>query len=189
VTAAKGHDVLADALAAVADLGWRCTCVGPLDADPRFARAVRDRLGTAGVADRVVLRGPVAPGAMGTTYAAADLLVLPSRVETYGMVVTEAVAHGVPVVAGDVGGLRESLAPGPDGRRPGLLVAPADPVALAEALRRWLTDPRLRGELRDAARARRPSLAGWDVTAGRLAAVLDLVRTGGLVGMPDGRSR
>jgi glycosyltransferase involved in cell wall biosynthesis len=189
VSPTKGHDLLVDALAEVGDLGWRCTCVGSLDVAPAFVDAVRDRLATAGLADRVVLRGPVAPGAMGAAYAAADLLVVPSRVETYGMVATEAVAHGVPVVASDVGGVRESLAPGPGGRVPGLLVAPADASALAGVLRRWLTDADLRGRLREAALARRPSLHGWNVTTARLAEVLDLVRTRGPVATPAGRSR
>jgi glycosyltransferase involved in cell wall biosynthesis len=187
VSLTKGHDLLVDALAAVGDLAWRCTCVGSLDVDAAFVGVVRQRLATAGLAGRVRLHGPVAPEAMGATYAAADLLVVPSRVETFGMVVTEAVAHGVPVVASDVGGVRESLAPGPGGRLPGVLVAPEDPSALAGALRCWLTDAGLREALRDAALARRLSLEGWDVATARLAAVLDLV--GGPTGAPAGRSR
>ena len=182
VCRAKGHDVLAEALADVADLPWRCTWVGSLEADPPFVAAVRDRLGAAGVAGRVALVGTFAPGAMGTAYASSDLVVVPSRLETYGMVVTEALAHGVPVVASDVGGVPESLAPGPGGRRPGLLVPPADAPALARALRGWLTDPPLRGALTDAARARRPALGGWDVASGRLAGVL----TDALAGMRAG---
>ena len=90
-------------------------------------------------------------GELCAAYAAADLLVLPSRAETYGMVVTEALARGVPVIAADVGGVREALGHAEDGTRPGLLVPPDDFVALGEALRSWLDDEVLRARLRRAA--------------------------------------
>jgi glycosyltransferase involved in cell wall biosynthesis len=64
------------------------------------------------------------------------------------------------------------LAP-PDGVRPGMLVPAGDPVALADALRRWLTRPEVRGDLRAAAAARRSTLDGWDATARALAAALE----------------
>ena len=83
----------------------------------------------------------------------------PSRAETYGMVVTEALARGLPVVAADVGGVPEALGHGADGIRPGLLVPPDDPAALGDALRAWLGDAELRQRLRRAARERRASLA------------------------------
>ena len=67
--------------------------------------------------------------------------MLPSRAETYGMVVTEALARGIPVLASDAGGLPETLGRDPDGRVPGLLVPPGDAAALAAALRGWLDDP------------------------------------------------
>jgi glycosyltransferase involved in cell wall biosynthesis len=158
ITPGKGHDVLLAALEAVADLPWRCTCAGSLDRDPQFAASVRG-----GRADFV---GPLVGPALDRAYAAADLLVLPSRAETYGMVVTEALARGIPVVASDVGGVREALRSG------GLLVPPADPAALAAALRRWLTDAALRERLRRAARSRRTELRGWAATAADVAAVL-----------------
>jgi glycosyltransferase involved in cell wall biosynthesis len=105
-------------------------------------------------------------------YAGADLLVLPSRAETYGMVVTEALARGVPVVATDVGGVAEALGHGADGTRPGVLVPPEDAAALAGALRAWLGDGHLRARLRRAARERRKALFGWSTTTSRLADVL-----------------
>jgi glycosyltransferase involved in cell wall biosynthesis len=99
-------------------------------------------------------------------------MVLASRAETYGMVVTEALARGLPVVATEVGGLTEALGYGADGMRPGLLVPPEDPAALAAALRAWLADAELRGRLRRAAEERRRSLCGWLSTASVLAGVL-----------------
>jgi len=88
------------------------------------------------------------------------------------MVVTEAVARGLPVVAADVGGLAEALGHGAHGIRPGLLVAPNDAAALAAALRAWLGDPALRRRLRRAAAERRQSLPGWPATSSVLAGVL-----------------
>jgi glycosyltransferase involved in cell wall biosynthesis len=171
VTPRKGHDVLLDALARVADLPWSLTCVGPLDQAPAFAADVRRRADELG--ERVTFAGPLGGRALNARYADADLVVLPSRAEPYGMVVTEALARGVPVVASDVGGLPEALGSAPDGVRPGLLVPPADAGALAAALRRWLTEPPLRARLRTAARARRSGLPGWAGTVRAVATALD----------------
>ena len=105
--------------------------------------------------------GPRTGADLDRSYAAADLMVLASRAETYGMVLTEALARGLPVVATEVGGVPEAIGYGADGIRPGLLVPPDDPTALAAALRAWLGDAELRGRLRQAARERRGSLFGW----------------------------
>jgi glycosyltransferase involved in cell wall biosynthesis len=161
VTPHKGHDVLLDALATVADLPWRCTCVGSLDRDPEFAAAVRRRAN-----GHVGFTGPRTGPELERAYSAADLLVLPSHAETYGMVVTEALARGVPVVATDVGGVSEALGDG------GLLVPPGDPAALGAALRAWLGDADLRERLRRAARERRGTLRGWAATTADVAGVL-----------------
>ena len=168
----KGHDVLLEALATVSDLSWHCTCVGSLDRDPAFVEGLRRRSLEGGLDDRVHFPGPRTGADLDRSYAAADLMVLPSRAETYGMVVTEALARGVPVLASDVGGLTEALGHGADGIRPGLLVPPADPAKLGAALRAWLGDAELRSRLRRAARERRGSLSGWATTASVIAGVL-----------------
>ena len=170
MTPDKGHDVLLDALATATDLSWRCACVGSLDRDPAFADGVRRRARDGGLGDRVRFAGPRTGPELDRAYAAADLLVLASRAETYGMVVTEALARGVPVLAAEVGGVTEALGHGADGTRPGLLVAPGDPAALGAALRAWLGDatcaaacaaPPASGAPRCAGgRPRRRSLAG-----------------------------
>lgn len=172
VTFDKGHDVLLDALATISDLSWHCACVGSLDRDPAFVEGLRRRSLEGGLDDRVHFPGPRTGADLDRSYAAADLMVLPSRAETYGMVVTEALARGVPVLAADVGGLTEALGQGDDGIRPGLLVPPADPVTLGAALRAWLGDAELRSRLRRAARERRGSLSGWATTASVIAGVL-----------------
>jgi glycosyltransferase involved in cell wall biosynthesis len=172
VTRDKGHDVLLDGLSAVTDLSWRCACVGSLDRDPAFADRVRRRAMAGPLRDRVRFAGPRTGAALDRAYAAADMLVLASHAETYGMVVTEALARGLPVLAADVGGVTEALGHAKDGTRPGLLVPPDDPAALGAALRSWLGDAELRRRLRRAARERRASLRGWPATAAIVAEVL-----------------
>jgi glycosyltransferase involved in cell wall biosynthesis len=172
LTPGKGHDVLLDGLATATDLSWRCTCVGSLVRDPAFAEGVRRRARDSGLGDRVRFPGPRTGPELDREYAAADLLVLASRAETYGMVVTEALARGVPVLATEVGGVTEALGHGDDGTPPGLLVPPGDPAALGAALRTWLSDAELRGRLRRAARERRASLRAWPATTSVVAGVL-----------------
>lgn len=172
VTPMKGHDVLVEALIDVAELEWSCRCVGSVAVEPMFASRVRARAESAGLGGRVEFTGPRVGRALDAVYAAADLVLVPSRTETYGMVVTEALARGVPVLGSDVGGLPEALGVFDGGRRPGVLVAPEDPAALAVALGRWLTDAGMRRDLRVAAYERRATLGDWSVTTERLARVL-----------------
>ncbi|MEU4373590.1 glycosyltransferase family 4 protein [Pseudonocardia alni] len=166
LTPTKGHDLLVEALARVADREWTLRLAGPLDRVPAHTAAVRAAVDRHGLAGRITLTGPLTGPALDAAYASADLLVLPSRTESYGMVVTEALARAVPVIAAAVGGVPEALGDG------GLLVDPGDRDALAGALRSWLTDPGMRADLRAAARERRDRLDGWADTARALGAVL-----------------
>ncbi|WP_028645504.1 glycosyltransferase family 4 protein [Nocardioides sp. URHA0020] len=158
VTFLKGYDVLSAALDGLGDLTWSCRGVGSTEVEPTFA---------AGLGGTIRLTGPLSRCELDATYAEADLLVLASRAETYGMVVTEALAHGVPVIVSDVGGVREAA------RRAAVLVPPGDAEALTDALRRWLTDADHRAALRAAARARRTALADWSLTTALVAGALE----------------
>jgi glycosyltransferase involved in cell wall biosynthesis len=185
VTPGKGHDLLLDALGRVGNLTWTCMCAGSLEIEPAFVARLRREAARLGLEGRVRFVGPLSRVDLDRAYAAADLVVLASRAEAYGMVVTEGLARGLPVVATAVGGLPEALgalrsAPsgGPSGSPAdhdtvaGLLVRPDDPEALAEALRQWLTDSALRERLRSAAGERRTTLSDWTVTAQRVSDVL-----------------
>jgi glycosyltransferase involved in cell wall biosynthesis len=176
VTFEKGHDLLIEALASLDGLPWRCACVGDLKRDPAFVHALLRRTLEAGLGERVSFPGALDAVELDRHYESADLLVVASRAETYGMVITEALARGIPVLAAEVGGVAEALGEGAPGTRPGMLVAAEDPGALAAALRAWLADADLRARLREATARRRESLPRWSSTAAIVADVLGEVQ-------------
>ncbi|GAA3513300.1 glycosyltransferase family 4 protein [Georgenia daeguensis] len=166
LTPTKDPLTLVRALHEVTDLPWTAVLVGSPDVDRDFAEAVRRE--AAGLGERVRLAGALVGDPLEAEWSAADLLVLTSRTETFGMVVLEALAHGVPAVVGAGTGAVEALTRGAlpgQTATPGAAVPPGDPGALAAMLRRWLTDTSLRDQWRRAAADRRATLPGWDVTA------------------------
>ncbi len=176
VTSAKGHDLLVAALTQLADLEWRCTCAGAVDLDPGFTESLTAAAARAGLADRLILTGPLSRSALGERLSKTDLLISPSRRESYGMAVTEALAHGIPVIATDVGGHREAIGLASDGTLPGLLLPSDDVDGLVGALRTWLTDPDLRNRWRRSADLRSHDLPRWPETARTVATVLQGIR-------------
>lgn len=161
VTPRKGHDVLVDALATLADRDWRCDCIGGLDRDADHVDHVRERITATGLEARFRLLGERPPSQLGSAYQDADLFVLPSYYEGYGMVISEALAHGLPVITTTGGALAHTLP-----AEAGLQVPPGDADALADALARWFDDAELRRTLRDGARRAREALQDWSA-AGR----------------------
>lgn len=172
VTPRKGQHRLIEALAGVTELPWSCVCVGGLAQDAEYVAGLRVLIRKYGLQDRLHLAGPQAGAELDASYNAADLMVLTSYAETYGMAVTEALARGIPVLATDVGGLPEAVGRAPDGGVPGILVPPEDPAALAAELRGWFGEADVRRRLKAAARGRRAALDGWATTARSLAGVL-----------------
>ena len=180
VTPRKGQDVLVRALERVADLPWSCVCAGSLTRAPAFARAVLQHVERAGLAPRITFPGECGAAEMDSLYDASSLFVLPSHFEGYGMVLTEALARGLPVVSTTGGAIPHTVPPAT-----GVLVPPGDAAALAAALRALLpsghdaaeADPaRLRrAELTAAARRYAAGLPDWPATASAFgAAVLAL---------------
>ncbi|MEV4351467.1 glycosyltransferase family 4 protein [Actinoplanes sp. NPDC049596] len=172
VSPRKGQDLLVGALENdLPGLNWKCVFAGALINPVPY------------LSGRITFTGPLAGADLDAAYAQADLFVLPSRNETYGMVVTEALARGLPVLATAVGGVPEALGTTPAGR-PGILVPPDDRPALAAALRGWLTRAPLRASLRAAARQRRQTLPTWAGTAQRITEILDRAGHPGAVPTP-----
>lgn len=125
------------------DLRYRIVGDGPAEADLR--RLVR----SADLGDRVTLAGPKANAGVVAELRDADLFVLPSLHEGFGLVLLEAQASGLPIVASDVGGVREAVSPGDSAR----LVPPRDPGAIADELEALVRDPSARAALGAAGRA------------------------------------
>lgn len=154
----KGLHRLLAALAGVP--GWTLEVAGSLTAAPRYVRAVRARVAAAGLGDRVRLRGELPADELRDCYRRAQLLVLPSDSESYGLACLEALGHGLPVLVTDRGGTRELVTAGE-----GELLDPTDGPAWARAVAALAGDrPRL-AALSRAARARFARQGTWSETA------------------------
>lgn len=177
ITPTKDQLTLIAALALVADLPWTARLVGADQVEPGYAREVRAAVERAHLSDRVRLTGPLVGPRLEAEWARSDLLVLPSQAESYGLVVVEALARGIPsVVSAGTGAVEaQSAGLGPDAAPAGTAVPPGEPEAWAATLRTWLSDREQRRRWRAAAEARRPHLPTWDDTARVAAAQLALL--------------
>lgn len=166
LTARKGHALLLQALAGLTHLDWTLHNVGSATRDPDTAAQLQALAAPLG--ERVQWHGEVDAQALSEQFAAADVFVLASLHEGFGMVITEALAHGLPVVASDAGALAQTL-PADAG-----LQVPAGEVApLQAALAQVLSDATLRARLAAGARAAAASLPTWPMQAAQFAAVLE----------------
>lgn len=156
----KGHDVLIEALAALAHLEWSCDIVGGGEAGSTVGRALAGAIAARGLEGRVHLRGALEGEAIATLFEEASLFALATRYEGFGMVFAEAMAAGLPVV-GTTGGAVPDVVPDSAGR----LVPVDDAAALAEAIGLLLADAQLRERLSAGARAAGAALGGWETTA------------------------
>jgi glycosyltransferase involved in cell wall biosynthesis/O-antigen/teichoic acid export membrane protein len=152
----KGIDLLMRAFACIAGRTDRTLTVAGSGPDEARIRALAESLG---VGNRVLFLGHVAPSERFDLLASAELVAMPSRYETFGMVAAEALAVGTPVVAFDIPCLRSILSPGC-----GILVPAFDTDAFAAALVRVLDDDQLRSRLARAGRAMVNRLS-WDGAA------------------------
>jgi glycosyltransferase involved in cell wall biosynthesis len=179
LTPTKDQLTLVRALAQVADLVWTVALVGSDRADRDYAVRLRAQIATAGLGERITVPGTLRGQSLDQEWDAADLLVLPSRTETYGLVIVEALARGIAAVVTEDTGAVEALQHGAtalSAARPGTAVPAGDPATLAAVLRSWLTEPTLRQTWRQAALARRDTLPGWQQTAETVLAYLDRPR-------------
>jgi glycosyltransferase involved in cell wall biosynthesis len=164
----KGFDVLIAALATLADLPWRLAIAGDRTRNHAVtarleADVARNKLGT-----RVSMLGAVPEDRLAALYAGADVFVLASRFEGFGMAYAEAIAHGLPVI-GTTGGATPETVPADAG----ILVPPDDTAALSQALRRVIADRRERQRLSEAARSAAAALPTWRESAKLFAAVIE----------------
>lgn len=178
LTPVKDQLTLVNALRLVADLDWTARIVGGDTVDPAYAAELRSRIQEAGLVGRIEVPGALGGDKLAAEWAATDLLVHPSRSETYGLVVLEALARGIPAVVTDGTGLVEALQVGrcPGDPLAGARIPPGRPDDLAGTLREWLTSDDLAATWRAAATAQRDRLPDWTQTA---AAVLEQLPSAG----------
>ncbi len=181
LTPRKNHALVLSALSVLQDRDWSAHFVGPDDDGGIHAANVRAAASSGFDDGRIVFTGALNGAALERQFLAADLLLLPSLAEPFGMVVTEALAHGTPAIVSAGTGALEALAgvppperPGPTlsgserpapGSLPGAAVDPADAVELGRLLREWLDEPGLRAQWSAAAHRRRSTLRPWAQTA------------------------
>lgn len=165
LTRRKAHDVLIDALAKSRHLDWTARFVGGMDFDPEWTAFLKNKVATCGLEQRILFIGNVADPT--SEYAGADLFVLPSLFEGYGMAFAEALSFGLPIVAARAGAVPDVV---PESA--GILVAPDDSASLADALQNLLTDRELQKNLRAGARAAARNLPRWSDTAAVVARLI-----------------
>lgn len=162
----KGYHVLVEALETLRDRNWHLTIVGASDRAPQTMRDLTSQIAAAGLTDRILLAGAVDDTTLAAAYDRADLFVMPSLFEGYGMVLTEALARGLPIVC-TTGGAAADTAPD----AAALKVAPGETGALAKAIASLIDAPARRSALADAAWTAAAGLPRWRDTATIVAGV------------------
>ena len=170
----KGHEILLEALAAVPDRDWHLTCAGSVTRHPATVARVRATLRRLELGEQVSLVGELDDASLSDQYDGADLFVLATLQETYGMAVAEALAHGLPVVSTSTGAIPDLV-----GDDAGLLAPPGNVGAFSTALARILTDAGLRAQLTEGARRVRVRLPSWEQASEKMAGVLGRLDTDG----------
>lgn len=166
----KGYDVLVDALHPLKVLDWQLDIAGAIDRSPETVRALEQQIADLGLSDRIRLLGPVADEDLAGLYDRAGLFVMASHYEGYGMVLTEALSRGLPIVTTTGGAAEQTV---PDGAA--LKVEPGSPRALAWTLGRAIEDAKIRKALSDAAWEAATRLPRWEDTARIIAGVIEEV--------------
>ena len=152
----KGFDLLVAALADLKDLRWHLTIAGDRTRDPAAAAALDAAIDQHGLGSRIDVLGALPADRIEALYAGADIFVLASQFEGYGMAFAEALAHGLPVIGTTGGAIPDTVPAGA-----GILVEPTDVRALSRALRMLIANPTERKWLAGGARTAAQELPTW----------------------------
>ena len=164
----KGHARLLSALAATGLSNWHLTCAGSLEHHPQTVADVRGLVRQLDMATRVTLAGTLDDIGLAEAYQSADVFVLATRRETYGMAVSSALAWGLPVVSTRTGAIPSLV-----GDTAGIVVPVDDDAALTDALRRILGDAALRTTLARGALVAAERLPSWHDQVAAFGRLLD----------------
>lgn len=171
----KAYDVLVRALAMNRDLDWRLSIIGPTDRSPEALTKLQLTIQETELGSRITVAGAAEPRELESHYAAADVFILPSLYEGYGMVLAEAMARGLPIIC-TTGGAAAATVPD----EAAIKVPPGDSGALGAAIRRTLEDAVLRRRMSDAAWVAGQKLPRWEDTARTIAGVIRNVASGNI---------
>ncbi|MBX9588632.1 MAG: glycosyltransferase family 4 protein [Hyphomonadaceae bacterium] len=163
----KAYDTLVRALAQVADRDWRLAIVGPTDRSAAALAMLETAVRETGLGPRIVVAGTAGPEQLEAYYAAADVFLLSSLYEGYGMVLAEAMARGLPIVCTTGGAAAATV---PDAAA--IKVPAGNVAALAQAIARVLDDRVLRRQMSAAAWTAGQNLPRWEDTARTIAGVI-----------------
>ena len=156
VTPRKGHLTLIDALAGLDRADWQLRCIGSLTRDCAYVAAVNEAIARARLQAKIALDEEIPQDQLSAAYEAADLFVLPSFLEGYGMAFAEALAHGLPII-----GTRAGAIPDVVPESAGILVAPGNAAELGATLKRVIEDRDLLQRLTDGAAIAGAALPDW----------------------------
>ena len=168
----KGHELLIEALASIPETAWHLSCVGSLVRHPDIVERLGARVTAAGLDNRITFAGEMTASELDVWYDRADVFVLATMYEGYGMAVAEALARGLPIVSTQTGDIPRIT--GNHGAS-ALLVRPGDVDGLAEALSAAIRDADLRARLGAGARHVRERLPTWEDSVATLDRVLEAV--------------
>jgi glycosyltransferase involved in cell wall biosynthesis len=166
----KGYDVLIAALATLGDLPFHLTIVGDCSRSPETVARLRADIARNTLGEKVTIEDGVTAERLAALYARADLFVLASRYEGFGMAYAEALAHGLPVVGTTAGAIPDTVP-----ADAGVLVDPDNSAQLAAVLSRLVERPEERERLAGGARAAAGKLATWRGSAELFAAAVERV--------------
>ena len=173
LTPRKGHAVLLDALATLTHLPWLLVCAGSKERDAQTYTALVEQCSELKLDDRVSFAGELDDQELANHYSTSDLFVLASYHEGYGMVLTEAIASGLPIICSNAGAMASTV---PEGC--GLLVPPGDASALSAALEQYLSNDNLRSKLKEASLQARGELRSWRDACDEFSHLLFTVHSG-----------
>ena len=156
----KGYDVLIEALGLLAALPWQMTIIGAEDPSGEHAAELRSRINANGLESRITFHGAMSDLELDRHYRNTDIFVMTSHYEGYGMVLTEALARGLPIVT-TLSGSGAAQLPDAAARK----TAPGDAAAFAGALAHMIGDISARKRHADAAWAAAAHLPRWQDTA------------------------
>ncbi len=164
----KGFEVLIEALAPLKGLPWRLAIAGDRTRDEKATAQLDEAILNHRLADQVELLGVLPADRIAALYAGADLFVLASRFEGYGMAFAEALAHGLPIVGTTAGAIPDTVPPDA-----GVLIEPNDVKALTRTLRMLIENDKERKWFAAGALAAGQALPSWEESAALMAGAIE----------------